>query len=314
MTLRGFIGRYGTALAGLLLLLFFAVAAPLFASPANLFNIAKESSVLAILAIGFALALLVAELDLSVAEVASLSAVVTGGLVQTGASTPLAVLAGLAVGVTAGVCNGLSVTVLHVPSLIATLGMAAIARGLAFMLTGGVAFVGRWPVEFTGLSRARPFGVPAPVLWMVGVAAVAWLLVAWTRTGARMTATGEAAEAARLAGIPAAGMKRLGLALSGGLAGVAAVLLVAGLSSAAPNMAGDYFLYAIAAVLLGMTMFQPGRPNVPGTIVASLVLKGLGNGLVLMGAAYYVQDIALGVIIIGSVAVSGAALQRAAFK
>ena len=314
MSFRTFIGRYGTALAGLLLLLFFTVAAPNFASPANLFNIAKETSVLAILATGFALALLVAELDLSVAEVASLAAVVTGGLVQAGENVWFAAGAGVAVGLTGGIANGVSVTVLHVPSLIATLGLAAIARGLAFMLTKGVAFVGRWPATFTDLARARPGGVPVLVFWMLGVAAAAWILVKWTRTGARMTATGEAAEAARLAGISTAGMQRLGLALSGALAGLAAVLLVASLSSAAPNMASDYFLYAIAAVLLGMTMFEPGRPNVPGTLVASLVLKGLGNGLVLMGAAYYVQDIALGVIIIGSVAVSGAALQRAAFK
>jgi len=97
-------------------------------------------------------------------------------------------------------------------------------------------------------------------------------------------------------------------------AGVAALLLAANLSSAAPNMAGDYFLYAIAAVLLGMTMFEPGRPNIPGTVFAALVLKVLGNGLVLLGTAYYVQDIVLGAIIIGSVAFSASVLKKAAFR
>jgi ribose transport system permease protein len=79
-------------------------------------------------------------------------------------------------------------------------------------------------------------------------------------------------------------------------------------------MVGDYFLYAIAAVLLGMTMFEPGRPNVPGTVFAAFVLKVLGNGLVLLGAPYYVQDIVLGIIIIGSVAVSASVVKKAAFK
>jgi ribose transport system permease protein len=79
-------------------------------------------------------------------------------------------------------------------------------------------------------------------------------------------------------------------------------------------MAGDYFLYAIAAVLLGMTMFEPGRPNVPGTLCAAVVLKVLGNGLVLQGAAYYVQDIVLGVIIVGSVAFSAMVTRKPAFK
>ena len=312
--MRAFAGKYGTALAGVALFVAFLVSAPNFSSPANLFNVAKEASVLAIVAIGFALALLVAELDLSVAEVASLAAVVTGGLVQAGQPAWVAVLAGVGVGLGCGLLNGLAVTVLYVPSLIATLGVAAIARGAAFMITKGVAFVGRWPRDFTGLSRGELGGVPNLVLWMLGVAAVAWVVVRWTRTGARMVATGEAAEAARLAGVDTRGMKRLGLALSGALAGLAAVLLVASLSSASPGMAGDYFLYAIAAVLLGMTMFEPGRPNVLGTLVAALVLKVLGNGLVLLGAAYYVQDMALGAIIIGSVAVSGTAVKQAAFK
>jgi len=79
-------------------------------------------------------------------------------------------------------------------------------------------------------------------------------------------------------------------------------------------MAGDYLLYAIAAVLLGMTMFEPGKPNVPGTVFAALVLKVLGNGLVLLGAAYYVQDIMLGAIMIGSVAFSASAIRKVAFK
>jgi ribose transport system permease protein len=61
-------------------------------------------------------------------------------------------------------------------------------------------------------------------------------------------------------------------------------------------------------------MFEPGRPNIPGTVFAALVLKALGNGLVLLGTAYYVQDIVLGVIIIGSVAFSASVLKKAAFK
>jgi ribose transport system permease protein len=177
-----------------------------------------------------------------------------------------------------------------------------------------VSYVGRWPATFTDLARAKPFGIPALVLWMLGTVLAAYFLIKWTRTGARMTATGEAGESARLAGINIRAMKSIGLALSGMCAGLAAVLLTSSLSSAAPNMAGDYFLYAIAAVLLGMTMFNPGHANIPGTLVAALILKVLGNGLVLMGAPYYVQDIVLGFIMIASVAVSSAVLKKAAFK
>ena len=312
--MREIIGRYGTALAGLVLIVFFVAFAPNFATTMNVINVLKDTSFLAILALGFTLALIVSELDLSIAEVASLSAVVTGWLIQGQQHPALAVAAGLLVGLLCGAANGYGVTVLRVPSLIMTLGIAAIAKGFAFMITQGVAFVGRWPVSFTGLARGTSFGIPNLVLWLTAVTLLTYGLIKWTRTGAHMVATGEADEAARLSGIATARMKRIGLLLTGLCAGITAVLLAANLSSAAPNMAGDYLLYAIAAVLLGMTMFEPGKPNIPGTVFAALVLKVLGNGLVLMGAAYYVQDIVLGVIIIGSVAFSASALKKAAFK
>ncbi|MFC5396184.1 ABC transporter permease [Bosea vestrisii] len=312
--MREIIGRYGTALAGLVLIVFFVAFAPNFATTMNIVNVLKDTSFLAILAIGFTLALIVSELDLSIAEVASLSAVVTGWLIQGQQHPALAVTTGLLVGLLCGAANGYGVTVLRVPSLIMTLGTAAIARGFAFMITQGVAFVGRWPVSFTGLARGTSFGIPNLVIWLTAVTLLTYGLIKWTRTGAHMVATGEADEAARLSGIATFRMKRIGMLLTGLCAGITAVLLAANLSSAAPNMAGDYLLYAIAAVLLGMTMFEPGKPNIPGTVFAALVLKVLGNGLVLMGAAYYVQDIFLGVIIIGSVAFSASALKKAAFK
>lgn len=311
--MRSFLSTYGTALAGLAIVVFFALVSPVFATMGNLSIVLKETSFLAILAIGFALALMTAELDLSIAEVASLCAVIAGSLVHAGQPAWMAVAAGLGAGLLCGMANGVAVTTLRVPSLIATLGTAAVAKGLAFMITQGVAFVGRWPTGFTNLARGSLLGIPNLVWWLAAVAAAAFVFVNWTRTGAHLVATGEAEEAARLAGIRTARMKRLGLGLSGLLAGGTAVLLAASVSSAAPNMAGDHFLYAIAAVLLGMTMFTPGKPNIVGTLVAAFTLKALGNGLILLGAAYYVQDIALGLIIIGSVALSAAAMKRAAF-
>ncbi|WP_439499380.1 ABC transporter permease [Bosea sp. (in: a-proteobacteria)] len=312
--MRAIVERHGTALAGLALIAFFLLFAPNFADAGNLLNIAKDTSFLAILALGFALALTIAELDLSIAEVASLAAVAAGWTIQAGHDPALAVLAALAVGAGLGAFNGFGVTVLKVPSLIVTLGTAAIAKGFAFMITQGVGFVGRWPVGFTGLARGNTLGVPNLIWFLLAATGFSYVLLKWTRTGAHMAATGEADEAARLAGIATMRMKRLGLLLAGIFASITAVLLAANLSSAAPNMAGDYFLYAIAAVLLGMTMFEPGKPNVLGTVFAALVLKVLGNGLVLMGAPYYVQDIVLGAIIIGSVAFSASVVKKVAFK
>ncbi len=200
-----------------------------------------------------------------------------------------------------------------IPSLIATLATASIATGCAFALTEGVAWVGRWDKSFLWLGRGDLAGVPVLVVWMVIAALVALFVMRQTRFGVWLTATGQADEAARLAGIPIRAMKVWGLTLSGLFAGLGAILLTASLSSAGPNSANDFLMKGIAAVLLGMTMFEPGRANVPGTVVGALIIGMLANGLVLVGAAYYVQEIVLGVIILASVALSASVLTKAAF-
>ncbi|MDQ0315004.1 ABC transporter permease [Amorphus orientalis] len=309
-----FIAKYGTALAGLAVLIFFVLFARNFASQANLLNVLKQMSFLTILALGFTFALITSELDLSFASLCSLAAVVTGGLIYGGTYWPLAILAGLAVGTAGGYLNGLLVTVAKVPSLIATLGSASVANGFAFMITGGVAFVGSWDPAFLALARGRVHGFPVLIFFMAAAVLVAWFMTKRLKLGVHMLATGEAQDAARRAGVQTQRMKRIGLTLSGFAAGLTAVLLVANLSSAAPQMAGDFLLNAIAAVLLGMTMFEPGRPNMAGTFVGALIISVLGNGLVLLGAPYYLQDIMLGLIVIGSVSVSASVLKKAAFS
>lgn len=307
------LSRYGTAIAAAAIFVLFAVAAPNFIHISNLLEILKDGSFLAILGLGFSLAFVTAELDLSFANICSLAAVVTGGLIHQEASPWLAVLAGLATGIAGGALNGFLVTRLKIPSLIATLGTASAANGLAFAETGGVAFVGRWDPTFLGVARGSVLGIPNLVLWTVLAAALVQFLLTATRLGMRMIFVGEADEAARLAGVKVRWMKFLGLSLSGLTAGFVAVLLTAHLNSAAPNMAGDFLLTSIAAVLVGMTMFQPGRVNVPGTLLGAFMIGMLGNGLVLLGAPYYVQDILIGVILVASVGLSAATLKKAAF-
>jgi ribose transport system permease protein len=149
---------------------------------------------------------------------------------------------------------------------------------------------------------------------MIIIALISLFVMKQTRLGIHMVFTGEADEAARLGGIRVKRMKILGLAISGLLAGVTAVLLAASLSSAAPTSAGDFMLTSMAAVLLGMTMVEPGRPNVLGSFIGALTIGILSNGLVLMGAPYYVQDILLGIIIVASVSISASTITKAAFS
>jgi len=307
------IEKYGTFFAGIAIFIFLFIFADNFASTANLLNVLKQVSFLAILSIGFTFALIASELDLSFANVCSLSAVVIGYLIFNEHAWPLAVAAGLTTGLFAGLLNGFLVTYLKVPSLISTLGTASIANGLAFMITGGVAFIGRWDPDFLFLGRGKIGPVPVIILFTLSIVVLAIILSTQTKTGVHLQATGENEEAARRSGINTRNCKILGLSLSGLAAGLTAIFLVANLSSAAPQMGGDFMLHGIAATLLGMTMFTPAKPNILGTFVGALIIVVLSNGLILMGAQYYVQDIMLGIIIIASVAISATVLKKAAF-
>nr|MBP6018581.1 ABC transporter permease [Burkholderiaceae bacterium] len=222
---KTWLGRYGTCVAGLMLFVFFAVFAPNFLALQNLSNIIKQISFMAILGLGFSLAFLVAELDLSFANVCSLCAVCVGWLIHQGYSPEIAVVVGLLVGIGAGALNGILVTVVRVPSLIATLATASIANGFSFMVTQGVAFVGQWDSRFLWIGRGTVAGMPALIFWLLLLSVLALFLLKQTRLGFRMLAVGEATEAARLAGINVRAIKIIGLTLSGLAAGITAVLM-----------------------------------------------------------------------------------------
>jgi ribose transport system permease protein len=311
---KDFLRKYGTALGGIGLFIFFSISAENFLNMSNLLNVLKQISFLAILSIGFSFALTTSELDLSFATVASLSCVVTGGLIYHHLATFLAVVAGLSVGLIAGVVNGLIVTRLKVPSLIGTLAVSSMATGASFWITGGVAFVGRWAEAFLFLGRGKLFGIPVLVIWTFLIAMFSLFLLKKTRVGIHMLFTGENDEAARVGGIHTKRMKVLGLSLSGLSAGITGVLLTSSLSSADPVAADGFMLTVIAAVLLGMTMIEPGHPNVIGSLIGALTIGILSNGLILIGAEYYVQHIILGLIIIASVSVSASTITKAAFS
>ncbi len=224
----------GRELRAVWMLLFVAVilfiATPVFLTGSNLLNVLLAASVTALLAAGQTYVIILAEIDLSVGAVLGLSSVVTAlTLQQHGLLVGL--LAGLGVGALAGLVNGLLVTRLNMPSFIATLATMSVLSGLTLRITQGNP-VGVDNSGFLSLGQGRPLGVPAPV-WIMLIAYVVFgVVLARSRLGRQVYATGDNAEAARLSGIPVVKVKVIAFVISGVLAAVAGFILTARLSTA----------------------------------------------------------------------------------
>ena len=287
------------ALVGLSVAL--ALVSPVFATPGNLFNVALQSSINALLAFGMTFVILTAGIDLSVGSLLALAGAIAGGLmVESGLAWPLAALAGLAAGTLAGLANGVAVTAFRIPPFIVTLAMLSIARGLAQLYTGGRPFTGLDPAfNFLGQGALGP--VPMPVLVMAVVGALGWFVLRYTVFGRDVYAVGSNREAARLAGIPVAAVLLAVYAISGFLSGLGGLVLTARLSSAQPTAGLGFELDAIAAVVLGGTSLAGGEGSILRTLVGALIIGVLNNGLNLLNVDPFVQPVVKGAVILVAV-------------
>jgi ribose transport system permease protein len=293
----------GRELRAVWMLLFVAVilfiATPVFLTGSNLLNVLLAASVTALLAAGQTYVIILAEIDLSVGAVLGLSSVVTAlTLQQHGLLVGL--LAGLGVGALAGLVNGLLVTRLNMPSFIATLATMSVLSGLTLRITQGNP-VGVDNSGFLSLGQGRPLGVPAPV-WIMLIAYVVFgVVLARSRLGRQVYATGDNAEAARLSGIPVVKVKVIAFVISGVLAAVAGFILTARLSTAQPTSGSGLELAAIAAVIIGGTSLAGGRGALVGTVIGALLLGVIDNGLNLLDVSPFLQNVVKGLVILFAV-------------
>lgn len=274
-------------------------ASPVFATSTNLLNVALATSVTALLAVGQTFVIILAEIDLSVGSVLSFSAAVTA-LTLRHHSMVTGIVVGLAVGALAGLANGLLVTKTKMPSFIVTLAMMSILAGLALQVTQGNP-VSVNDFNFQNIGQARTAGIPVPV-WIMAIAFVAFgVLLARTRFGRYVYATGDNQEAARLSGIPTDRVKILAFVISGALAALAGFIITARLSTAEPTAGTGLELEAIAAVIIGGTSLAGGRGDMVGTVVGALILGVIDNGMNLLNVSPFLQSVVKGLVILVAV-------------
>jgi ribose/xylose/arabinose/galactoside ABC-type transport system permease subunit len=302
--------EFGT-LAGLLALcVALWIATPHFLTVSNLVNVLEQSAIIGIVAVGMTFVILTAGIDLSVGSIVALSGVALGITFQAGLPIPLAAGAGLAVGLACGLANGALITIGRLPPFIATLGMMSVARGGALMLSDGRPISG-YPEGFRALATGDVLGLPLPVLVMLATYALAHFVLTRTTLGRYTYAIGGNEEAAELSGIAVKGYKTAVYGIAGLLSAVTSLLLVARLDSAQPIAGIMYELDAIAAVVIGGTSLMGGSGSVGGTLVGALIMGVLRNGLNLLGVSSYLQQLAIGTVIIVAVLVDMALRRRA---
>jgi inositol transport system permease protein len=310
------IGPFAPVIFLLALMIVFAVLEPRFLSSVNLFNVMRQISITGLVAIGMTFVILTAGIDLSVGSLLALAglaaAIVAKGGIESrfsvGVETEaagygwfLAMIVAIAVGVLGGWLQGFSITRLKVPPFVVTLGGLSAFRGAALLIAGGGPISG-FEADYVwwGQGRIGPF--PVPVIVFLIFAAIAHIVLAYTRFGRHVYAVGGNVEAARLAGLPVRRVLVLVYVIVGFFTGLAGFVLSARLNSSEAVAGIGYELTVIASVVIGGTSLFGGTGSVVGTVIGSILIGVLINGLVLMNVSSYVQQIIIGVIIVLAVA------------
>ncbi len=280
---------------------------PDFLKRTNLLAIVDRIVVIAVIAIGMTMVIITAGIDLSVGSLIALSAVIAtlvmkrlGGLEAPG----WVVLAGFAAGTLAcgvvGAAGGAIVARYKVAPFITTLSVMMMARGLAFMLTGGFSIY-QVPTALPWLGQGRTIGIPNTVILLVVLFVVAHIFMSHTRMGRYIYAVGGNEEAARLSGVPVGTVLVFVYVVSAVSAGLGGCIQASQLNAGTPNMGVMYELYVIAAVVVGGTSLAGGSGRVLGTLIGAFIISVIQNGMNLLGMESYTQQVVLGAVILFAV-------------
>jgi ribose/xylose/arabinose/galactoside ABC-type transport system permease subunit/ABC-type sugar transport system substrate-binding protein len=281
------------------LVILFGIASPHFLSTDNVLNVMQQSAINAILGIGLTFVIISGGIDLSVGSILALCGLVTADLLVAGHSTFVAIGAGLLVGLGCGALNGLITTLGRIPPFITTLGMMLIARSAAKIYSGSKPISGL-PESFRALSGDIA-GIPVMVLVVAGLYVLAHLILTRTKLGRYTYAIGGNEQAAWLSGVPVGWYKVAIYALSGLMAGVAAVLMTSRLNAASPLSGEMYELYAIAAAVIGGVSLMGGEGRVLGTLIGALIMGTLRNGLNALNVPSALEGLVVGGVLIAAV-------------
>ena len=276
---------------------------PNFLRPGNLLNVIRQSSVIAIAAVGMSQVIVIKGIDLSVGGNISFCGMVIGVLFANGVPVPLAILAAIFVGLILGLISGSLVAFLNVPAFVATLVIGQITQGAAYLFNNGNSF-GSFPDAFKFIGNGTVLGIPISDILMVVYVIMGVIITTKLPIGTHIYGLGGNEQVLVNGGIRVSRIKLFVFMLSGFCAASAGVLLAAQLNTAHPTQGENYQTDAIAACVIGGINMAGGEGKVWCTMVGALIIGSVRNVLNLLHVSVYFQNIIVGVIIIGVVAFS----------
>ncbi|HMK97755.1 MAG TPA: ABC transporter permease, partial [Acidimicrobiales bacterium] len=272
-----------------------------FLTSSNLLTTAQEFSYIGIAALGAAMVIMTAGIDLSIGGTMCLSGLITSAVIQDGHGIPLAILAGLGVGLGVGAVNGLLVTVVGMQPFIATLGIYYVAWGYAEAFRGGLTV---YPSSaYDSIGQGTILGVPNPVWVMIVLAIALTVFLRYARLGRHIYAVGGNQSAARLLGIRVKGVQFFAYVMSGLLGAVAGLLLASFLGEAAANVGSQDTLNIIAAAVIGGVSLFGGEGSLIGVVLGAALVQEIDSGLIFIRVNGIWDTFVLGIVILLAIGV-----------
>ncbi|MGG4042541.1 ABC transporter permease [Bacillus smithii] len=273
-----------------------------FVTADNFLNIVRQTAMISLMGLAMTFVISTGEIDLSVGSITALSSLTAALALQSGLGLIGGVVVGLATGLLVGLVNGLLVTKVAIPSFLVTLGTMGIVKGLAMWITDTA------PVPIVNSTFNFLFGsgnvgpIPILLIWTLVFTIIAHILLRKTSFGRQTLATGGNESAARFSGVNTLKIKLLVFLGSGLMAGLAGLLYAGRMHAGRFTFGEGDELSVIAAVILGGTSLFGGVGTVIGTVIGSLMIGTINNGLIIMGLDVSEQMMIKGAIIILAVA------------
>jgi simple sugar transport system permease protein len=279
-------------------LVFFSATTDTFLTLGNVLNVVRQAAPILVVAVAMTLVIITGGIDLSVGSQVALVNAVAAIILAMGYPWPTVVIGMIAFGALMGIAQGWFVAYQGIPAFIVTLAGLSILRGFALWLTQGYSIPIKDVPGFFWLGRGEFLGLPVPALIAAVVAVVGYVIIAYTKYGRQVVAVGSNLEAARRVGMPAKWILASVYMVSGIACALAGLLIAARLGSGSSNAAVGFELQVIAAVVLGGTSLMGGRGSILGTVLGTLTIAVIGNGLILMHISPFFTQIVTGAIIL----------------